>query len=125
MGVGNHNTGTAGICTGDLVDSVCFFAASVDTQGDVLGTWGNSDIVDVVLPIPIIECLIALPFLCLEPLADLVLANPLWVPFGGSCIFPFSTCALEWVICICSYTAKECSIIQLFYGDRVNLAVLS
>ena len=99
-GGGNHNTGTAGICTGDLVDSVCSFVASVDTQGDVLGTWGNSDIVDVGLPIPVIECLIALPFLGLELLADLVLANSLWVPFGRSCIFPFSTCAFEQVSCV-------------------------
>ena len=87
MGVGNHNNGTAGICTSDLVDSVCSFAASVDTQGDVLGTWGNSDTVDVGLPKTVIECFIALPFLGLELLADLVLASSLWVPFGGSVMY--------------------------------------
>ena len=36
MGVGNHKTGIAGICTGDLVGSVCSFAASVDTHSDVM-----------------------------------------------------------------------------------------
>ena len=36
MGGVNHNTGTAGMCTGDLVNCWCSFAASVDTQGDVL-----------------------------------------------------------------------------------------
>ena len=63
------------MCTGDLVNGVFSFVTSVDTQGDVLGTWGNSDIVDFGLPIPVIECLITLPFSGLEPLADLVLAN--------------------------------------------------
>ena len=77
MGGSDHNTGTAGMCTGDLVNGWCSFAASVDTQGDVLGTQGNFDIVDIGLPIPVIECLIALPFLILEPLANLVLANSL------------------------------------------------
>ena len=75
MGGGNHNTGTAGMCTGDLVNGWCSFADSVDTQGDVMGTWGNFDIVDIGLPIFVIEWLIALPFLILEPLANLVLAN--------------------------------------------------
>ena len=97
---GDHNTGTAGMCTGDLANVVFSFVTSGDTQGDVLGTWDNSDIVDVGLPIPVIEHLIALPVLGLEPLADLVLANSQCVPFGGSGIFPFSTCAFEWVMCI-------------------------
>ena len=77
MGGSDCNTGTAGICTGDLVNGWCSFAASVDTQGDVFGTWGNSDIVDVGIPIPVTECLIDLPFLILEPLSNLVLENSL------------------------------------------------
>ena len=89
--------GTAGICTGDLVNGVHSFVTSVDTQGGVLGTQGNSNIVNVGLPIPVIECLIALPFLGLEPLANLTLANSQYVPFGGSSIFPFSTCTFQWV----------------------------
>ena len=76
-GVNDCNSGKAGICTGDLISGLFSFAASVDTQGDVLGTQGNSNIVDVGLPIHVIECLNALPFLGLDPLADLVLANSL------------------------------------------------
>ena len=72
---GSHNKGTAGICTGDLAYKVCSFITSVDTQGDFLGTWGNSDIVDVGLPIPVMEHLIALPSLGLELLADYVPAS--------------------------------------------------
>ena len=99
---GNHNAGTAGKCTGELVNGVFSFMTSVNTQGDVIRTWGNSSIVDVGLPIPVIECLIE-PILGLEPLADLVLANSLCVPFGGSCIFPFSTCNFEWVSIFASF----------------------
>ena len=68
---------------------------------------GNSDIVYVGLPIPVIEHLIALSFLGLEPLADLVLETLCFLflfsnmlSFGRFCIFPFSTCTFEWVMCI-------------------------
>ena len=98
MGGSDHNTGTAEICTGDLVNDLCSFAASVDIQGDVFGTWGNFDAVVIGLPRPVIECLIALPFLLLEPLANFVLANSQWVSFGESGMFPFGTCTFEWVI---------------------------
>ena len=88
-GGGNCNTGTAGICTGDLVDGLFSFAASVDTHCDVLGTWGNSNIVDVGLPIPVIECLIALHLLGLELLADLVLSKLSLGAFWQVLHFPF------------------------------------
>ena len=90
--------GTAGTCTGDLVNGACSFVTSVVTQGDVYGTQGNSDTVDVGLPTPVSECFIALPFLGLELLEDFVLADSLSVPFGRSGIFHFSTCAFEWVM---------------------------
>ena len=96
---GNLNTGTAGICTGDLGNGVCSVSTSVDTQGVVLGKQGNSDSVNVGLPTPEIECLIALPFLGLESLDDFILANSLCVPFHGSSIFCFSTCIFELVMC--------------------------
>ena len=63
MGGGDHNSSTAGICTGDLVNGLHSFAASVDTQGDVFRIWDNSDIVDVGLSKPLTESLTALLFL--------------------------------------------------------------
>ena len=50
-GGGNHNTGTAGICKGDLVKVVHSSASLHVILGDVLGTFGSSDLVDVGLPI--------------------------------------------------------------------------
>ena len=65
----NHNTGTAGICKGDLVKVVHSSASLHVILGDILGTFGSSDLVDVGLPIPGRECLIALPLSPLEELA--------------------------------------------------------
>ena len=70
--------------------------------------------VDVGLPIRVIECLIALPFLGLELLADFVLANSQCVPFGRSGIFPFSTCAFEWVMRIVLILKKNVGYSALF-----------
>ena len=95
---GNCNTGTAGICNSDLVKVVCPSASLHAILGDILGTLGSSDLVDVGLPIPGIEHLIALPLSTLEELAFIVLANSLWVPLGGSCILPLGKCRLEWVV---------------------------
>ena len=97
-GDGDHNTGTAGICKGDLVKVVHPSASLCAILGDVLGTSGSSDLVDVGLPIPEIEHLIALPLSPLEELTFIVLANSLWVPLGGSSMLPFGKCRLEWVV---------------------------
>ena len=115
---------TAGTSTGNLVNGVCSFVTSVDIQGDVLGTRDNSDIIDIGLPAPEIEYFIALPFLGLEPLEDLVLASSLSVLFGRSSIFPFSTCAFELVMHIFLILKKKC-FIQIFCSDRVSAVVLS
>ena len=94
-GGGNCNTGTAGICKGALVKVVHPSALLHTILGDILGTFGCSDLVDVGLPIPGIECLIALPLSTLEELIFIVLANSLWVPLGQSCILPLGKCRLE------------------------------
>ena len=65
----HHNTGTAGICKGDLVKVVHSSASLHVILGDVLGTFGSSDLVDVGLPIPGKEHLIALPLSPLEELS--------------------------------------------------------
>ena len=96
-GGGNHNTGTAGICKDNLVKVVHPSASLHAILGDVLGTFGSSDLVDVGLPIPGKEHLIALPLSPLEELGFIVLANSFWVPLGGSCILPLGKCRLEWV----------------------------
>ena len=74
-GGGDHNTGTAGICKGDLVKVVCSSASLCAILGDILGTFSSSDLVDVGLPIPGREHLIALPLSHLEELTFIVLAN--------------------------------------------------
>ena len=99
-GGSDHNTGTAGICKGDLVKVVHSSALLCAILGDVLGTFGSSDLVDVGLPIPGKEHLIALPLSPLEELTFIVLANFFWVPLGGSCILPLDKCRLEWVGCV-------------------------
>ena len=50
-GGSDHNTGTAGICKGDLVKVVHPSASLCAILGDILGTFGSSDLVDVGLPI--------------------------------------------------------------------------
>ena len=65
-----------------------------------MGTFGSSDLVDVGLPIPEIECLIALPLSPLEELTFIVLANSQCVPLGGSCKLPLGKCRLELVVCV-------------------------
>ena len=99
-GGSDHNTGTAGICKGDLVKVVHPSASLCVILGDILGTFGSSDLVDVGLPIPEIEHLIALPLSPLEELTFIVLANSFWVPLGGSCILPLGKCRLEQVGCV-------------------------
>ena len=99
-GGGDCNTGTAGICKGDLVKVVHSSASLHVILGDVLGTFGSSDLVDVGLPIPGKEHLIALPLSPLEELTFIVLANSFLVPLGGSCILPLGKYRLEWVGCV-------------------------
>ena len=70
--------------------------------------------VDVGLPIPVIECSIAWPFLGLKPLADLVLANPLWVPFWQVLHFHILVDVLFNGSCICSHSEKECGLFSSF-----------
>ena len=72
-GGGDCNTGTAGICKGDLVKVVHPSASMHAILGDVLGTFGSSDLVDVGLPIPGIEHLMAFPLSPLEELTFIVL----------------------------------------------------
>ena len=76
---------------------MCPSASLCAVLGDVLGTFGSSDLVDVCLPISGIECLIAFPLSTLEELTFIVLANSLWVPLGGCYILPLGKCRLnEW-----------------------------
>ena len=88
--------------------------------GDVLGTFGSLALVDVGLPIPVIECLIALPLSTLEELNFIVLVNSLWVPLGGSCMLPLGKCRLEWVVRVV-LILKEWGII---YTERSQLSQL-
>ena len=99
-GSGDINTGIGGTCTGWIFVDCFSVVAPAIVLGDILGTWGNADVVEVGLPIPVTEHLTPLPFLSFELLADLVLANFLWLPLGKPDILPFGTCALEWVICV-------------------------
>ena len=75
-GGGDLSTGTAGMsCSLDLV------ATPMDVLGGVLWTVGTSCVVSKGLPIPGIDFFTPFPFLTLELLANLELANSeyLWV----------------------------------------------
>ena len=95
---GDHNTGTAGMCTGWSSEDCCSSTFPAVSQGDTFGTQGFVSIAEIDLLELVTEHSTALPFLSFDLLAVL-LAYSLWVSSGGSSIIPFGICVLEWVMC--------------------------